>query len=257
MSEDLEVSKSQDEHQQSWWCRIHLRTKIGIGFSALYLLGIYVVASYKHADFAALKLNELGDFLAGVFAPLALLWLVIGYFQQGDELRQNSEALLLQAKELNQAAEHAGGMLEVARQEHELTIKTLNAEHQDRIERETQAREAEEKARKKRIQPIFGFDSAEFHIDRAEVDMKNHGQRCSDFSISIPSNELIELYEPVHDENMGAKREIIIPIKLLARHGRGEVPVILEWTDLDGERMEASYIAVINRNHIDIQKEHR
>lgn len=257
MSEDLEASKSQDEHQQSWWCRIHLRTKIGIGFSALYIFGIYVVASYKHADFAALKLNELGDFLAGVFAPLALLWLVIGYFQQGDELRQNSEALLLQAKELNQAAEHAGGMLEVARKEHELTIEKLNADHQERIARDAQAKEAAAKVRKKKIQPLFAFDSADFHLDRAELDMKNHGQRCSDFTITLAPNPWIELDEPVHDENMGAKREIRVPIKSLARHGHGEVPVTLEWTDSDGDRMNESYIAVINRNRIDIQKEHR
>lgn len=257
MSEKMETSEPQDKHNQSWWCRSHLRTKIGIAISALYLLGIYVTVSYKYADFTSLKLNEIGDFLAGVFAPLALLWLVIGYFQQGDELSQNSQALLLQAKELKQAAEHAGGMLEVARKEHELTIAKLNAEHQERIERDAQASESKEKARKMKIQPLFAFDSGDFHLDRTDLDMKNHGQGCSDFTITIPPNEFIELFDPVHDENMGPKREISVPIKLLARHVRGETPVILEWTDSDGERMKSSYIAVINRNRIDIQKEHR
>lgn len=42
----------------------------------------------------SLSLNNLGDFLAGVFSPLALLWLVLGYRQQGRELR-------LQANELS------------------------------------------------------------------------------------------------------------------------------------------------------------
>lgn len=45
--------------------------------------------------------NEWGDFLAGVSAPLAFLWLVIGYFQQGEELGQNTKALEQQEKALN------------------------------------------------------------------------------------------------------------------------------------------------------------
>lgn len=44
--------------------------------------------------------NEWGDFFAGVSAPLAFLWLVIGYFQQGEELGQNTKALEQQEKAL-------------------------------------------------------------------------------------------------------------------------------------------------------------
>ena len=42
-----------------------------IGAAAIYL---------KSSAAEAMSLNEWGDFLAGVSAPLALLWLVIGYF---------------------------------------------------------------------------------------------------------------------------------------------------------------------------------
>jgi hypothetical protein len=31
-------------------------------------------------DLKQLSLNELGDFLAGAFGPLALFWLVLGFF---------------------------------------------------------------------------------------------------------------------------------------------------------------------------------
>ncbi|WP_448761907.1 hypothetical protein [Acinetobacter tandoii] len=51
-------------------------------------------------DVQALKLNEKGDFLAGIFSPLAFLWLVYGYLQQGQELKQNTKALNMQAQEL-------------------------------------------------------------------------------------------------------------------------------------------------------------
>ena len=50
-------------------------------------------------------LNELGDFIAGAFAPLAFFWLVRGFYQQGKGLEQNSEALKLQANELEKSTE--------------------------------------------------------------------------------------------------------------------------------------------------------
>ena len=39
------------------------------------------------------NLNELGDFLAGVFTPLAFGWLVYGYLLQSKELRLQREEL--------------------------------------------------------------------------------------------------------------------------------------------------------------------
>ena len=39
------------------------------------------------------KLNEWGDFFAGLFAPLAFFWLVLGYKQQGDELKDQAKEL--------------------------------------------------------------------------------------------------------------------------------------------------------------------
>ena len=49
--------------------------------------------------------NEWGDFFAGVFAPLAFMWLVVGYFQQGEELRQNTLALQQQEQALQYQVE--------------------------------------------------------------------------------------------------------------------------------------------------------
>ena len=43
--------------------------------------------------------ERVGDFLAGMAAPIALFWVVIGYFQQGEELSLNTKALELQQKE--------------------------------------------------------------------------------------------------------------------------------------------------------------
>lgn len=46
------------------------------------------------------ELNAWGDFIAGFSAPLAFFWLVLGYLQQGEELKNNTKALELQAHEL-------------------------------------------------------------------------------------------------------------------------------------------------------------
>ncbi|EEY90821.1 hypothetical protein HMPREF0017_00591 [Acinetobacter lwoffii SH145] len=46
------------------------------------------------------SLNELGDFLAGIFAPIAFFWLILGYVQQGKQLEQNTKALEQQEKAL-------------------------------------------------------------------------------------------------------------------------------------------------------------
>lgn len=61
----------------------------------------------KAEEFLNLDPNAHGDFFAGLFAPVAFLWLVIGYFQQGSELRENTRALARQAEEAKKAAEQA------------------------------------------------------------------------------------------------------------------------------------------------------
>ena len=57
--------------------------------------------------FARLPAEQLGSFLEGAFAPLAFLWLVIGYFLQQKELEQNTDALRAQLRDLERSAEQA------------------------------------------------------------------------------------------------------------------------------------------------------
>lgn len=51
------------------------------------------------------KANEWGDVFAGLSAPIAFLWLVLGFLQQGEELRLSTHALKLQAEELKNSVE--------------------------------------------------------------------------------------------------------------------------------------------------------
>ena len=56
------------------------------------------------------KLNELGDFLAGFFTPLAFGWLVYGYLLQSKELR-------LQRKELSLTRDQLGKQTELLQEQ--------------------------------------------------------------------------------------------------------------------------------------------
>lgn len=91
------------------------RTKLAAVLTFIYLCGFLVVAVVRRDEFLCLSLNELGDFLAGAFGPLAFAWLVFGYFQQGDELKQGTEALKLQAKELNESVRQQTYLVEAQR----------------------------------------------------------------------------------------------------------------------------------------------
>ncbi|MEP2534057.1 hypothetical protein [Shimia sp.] len=98
----------------------------GLKFTKLYLIvlfgGIPTAAYFGIVELHHLKLNELGDFLAGAFGPLAIFWLVLGFFQQGKELRNSVDALNLQAEELRHSVAQQKAMVGITTQQLELDI---------------------------------------------------------------------------------------------------------------------------------------
>jgi hypothetical protein len=63
------------------------------------------------------KPNEWGDIFAGLFAPVAFLWLVLGFRQQGRELQLSTRALELQVAELKQSVEQQKELVGVTKQQ--------------------------------------------------------------------------------------------------------------------------------------------
>ncbi|MBS8271150.1 hypothetical protein C6W88_10135 [Halomonas litopenaei] len=99
-----------------------------------------IIVFLRWGDLYLLKtmpLNEVGDFLAGVFGPLMLFWLIVGYIQQQKEFRQNTEVLRLQADELKKSVEQHRQMVAVTREQVEAEIKALAIE-ESRMRRESQ-----------------------------------------------------------------------------------------------------------------------
>ncbi len=89
-----------------------LLTKIAFALTGVWILAFVVGVCLRFNDAGTMPLNEWGDFLAGSFAPLALFWLVIGYFQHGEELRLNTKALELQHEELSRQVKETARLVD-------------------------------------------------------------------------------------------------------------------------------------------------
>jgi hypothetical protein len=99
--------------------------------------------------FMALPPNGWGDTLAGFFAPLAFLWLVAGYMQQGAELKQNTDALNRQATELANTVALQTKMVEATNKELSLLDQQLQLQKFNDIQR---------------VQPSFHVQGGNTHV---------------------------------------------------------------------------------------------
>lgn len=99
---------------------------LGLAFA----LGWFAAPCEDGTTFGCLEANEWGDFLAGVFAPVAFFWLVATVWIQSNELREQRRELALtrqefadnravaeaQAKEAHRQAEFIGAQTKVIQQ---------------------------------------------------------------------------------------------------------------------------------------------
>ncbi|HEH8511533.1 TPA: hypothetical protein SH269_003856 [Pseudomonas aeruginosa] len=111
-----------------------------------------------------MELNSVGDFLAGVFGPVAILWLILGFFQQGLELRQNNEALKMQADELRASVEQQAAMADSQR----VTL----ANHG------------------KAMEPLLKLSAGDIEFFEGErylnLKLENHGEYCERVTVEYP-----------------------------------------------------------------------
>ena len=105
---------------------------IGGALTVIYLTIMVVLVWNRAGTLLTMPLNEVGDFLAGAFGPVAFLWLVLGFLQQGDELRQGTEALKLQADELKNSVEQQSIMAAAALKQIDAQKVALELQHKER-----------------------------------------------------------------------------------------------------------------------------
>jgi hypothetical protein len=114
-----------------------------------------------------MHLSDFGNFLAGFVAPLAFFWFILTYFQQGDELRLNTEALKLQQEELRSQVEQTRSLVREAEKQSTAATEMLVLER----------KQIEETRRKEKawVQPLFQSLGGTASRGSAQIDFKNAG----------------------------------------------------------------------------------
>jgi hypothetical protein len=167
--------------QAQWWSSRKLEWWAA-HVTAFYFGGSLLVIAAKFDELILLKLNEIGDLAAGVFGPLAFLWLVLGYIQQGRELRISSESLKMQADELRASVEQQTAMVEVSRRQLEADLEA-SAHQREQVERQ-----AEPDIRVKYYDVVYSPGR------NARFEISNVGPKCESVEV-ILEKESHEGYE--------------------------------------------------------------
>lgn len=233
-----------------------------IAGGVLTLLYVFVLASYcvsRWTEIRGMQPNNLGDFLAGVFSPMAFAWLVLGFIQQGIELRQNSAALILQAEELRSAATHAGAMVDLQRKEFELRIQELEEARQKADAAQVAAAKRREEQEVRNMQPRFSFNLAqrdyqERHV--AKSDLTNDGPSCTNVKIvMVPIPGVLELIESTDFAEFPSK--LCHPIVFVSYDAVPRThPLTVQYTDIGGTERFQTFIVSVNERHLNIDKVH-
>ena len=147
----------------------------GIVLTVAYAVFAWWLVGDRIQTLQTMGLNEVGDFLAGAFGPVAILWLVLGFFQQGIELRQGTHALLLQAKELQSSVEQQKELVAVSR---------------DQVNAELKAAEEAKAQRVRAIRPFLVFSST-----GGSHSGSDHGLSFTIKNLGAPISHLVMKFE--------------------------------------------------------------
>lgn len=142
----------------------------------LWLLAIPVLFFWLNdksmSDIKDIPLNNAGDYLAGVAAPIAFLWLVLGYKQQSKDLLINNDMLRLQHEELQNSVTAQNSQALSMKQQIDLLIRD---KYYPKFKLES-----------------FHYDSTE---DFIEIIIKNYGNDIDGILVNAISNYMVIIEE--------------------------------------------------------------
>jgi hypothetical protein len=139
----------------------------------LLMAGSYIYAEWSHIE--GLNAIDIGALVSGVVMPLAFLWLIVGYFQQGEELRQNTEALRKQADQLEQQIQGTKSLVLVAVRQTEATVRMVQLERKKF--------EEESKSKIRAAQPRFVLEQGMRDPRAGSMRLHNVGAHASNLVI--------------------------------------------------------------------------
>ena len=158
-------------------------TIFGILISVIWV-GVFSCIVYFNLDDArSMTLNEWGDFLAGGSAPLALLWLVIGYFQHGKELRLNTRVLETQQQELRHQVEETAHLAKSSERQARATERLVQITKKDL--------EHEQWSKARNAKPEFVGAGSSISVNKLEILFRNCGGEARDVKVHYEGNHLL------------------------------------------------------------------
>jgi hypothetical protein len=214
---------------------INTLTRIGITITAVYSLVIFALIYGRVSQLITMPLNELGDFLAGVFGPLAIFWLILGFLQQGKELQQSTQALELQAQELNNSVQQQRELVEVTREQVEAELEALKYERQRQVDL---------------AKPNFIFHGVggSHHGDgtsKLRTTINNTGGTVTHATIF---SDGVITFVPNAMPSWETNREHMIEWAYKKIQKNEEINIFIEYTDSLGNRDKKSFVMVIDNS---------
>jgi len=170
-------------------------TLIGLVISGVWALILIIILYLQFTDLGAMTLNEWGDFLAGATAPLALFWLVIGYFQHSAELRLNTRVLKMQEEELRRQVVETARLVAATKEQAEVASQGL----QERRQRDA-----------KEATPEFVDHGSSFSGERVKIELRNRGGEARDIELYYDGPHNIDISPKNIVETEGIFRFLII-----------------------------------------------
>lgn len=203
--------------------------RIALIISVLYVCSIIIYSSFNIETIKNLAPNEFGDFTAGFFSPLALVWLILGYFIQSEELKNSVDALNVQSQELANSVEQYREMVAVDRQ---------------RLEFDRQAAARAEQERKDLIKPIFRMREGMSIISGLQrtynFTLANIGHECRDVTGRIVIEDLMDNDAFERRDHLASHGQINWSIHLNNQYFK-EGNLIVDFQDIEGKRHTVAF----------------
>jgi hypothetical protein len=197
----------------------------GVLITFAWLLGIYLF-SRSNGYTLPTSLNELGDFLAGIFAPIAFFWLILGYIQQG--------------KQLADTQKHLARELEARRFSVEPILSIVDTKYLT-----------------KDLDPKVKNDSSLVSMDQIQLTLRNDGDHAKNIKIIRSNSDPESIYQYAKIIRHGSEAEFYIELNQKERIGlkklcgNTQVNIALCYADQYGESYQISYLITIYKNEKD------